>query len=466
MSSIRTRFAPSPTGFLHVGGARTALFAWLYARHHGGTFILRIEDTDTERSTQESIHAILDGLAWLNLNYDEGPFFQTQRMDRYHAIIQQLLASGHAYRCVCSKERLEKLRAEQTAQQIKPRYDGCCRDLNIQNTHESFVVRFKNPMSGAVVFDDLIRGTISVNNTELDDLIIARADGSPMYNFCVVVDDFDMNITDVIRGDDHINNTPRQINMLRALGVPIPRYAHVPMILGSDGKRLSKRHGAVSVLQFQEEGYLPEALLNYLVRLGWSYGDQEIFSREEMIQHFDIHKVNRSPAMFNVEKLNWLNQHYLKTQDVNNIEPLLADQLKKLNIDYSHGPSLSSMVQLQAERVKTLKEMAECSRYFFEPVTHYDEAALKKNMTSDVLPALSLLKTKLAELMDWQKEDIHTVILSVATELNLKMGKVAQPLRIAVTGGTVSPSIDITLQLIGKEAVLTRLDQLIQMTSA
>ena len=462
-SVIRTRFAPSPTGFLHIGGARTALFAWLYARHYQGQFILRIEDTDLERSTSESIHAILDGLKWLNLDYDQGPFYQTKRFDRYAAAIQKLLKEGCAYRCICSKERLEKLRHTQIEKTEKPRYDGCCRDLNIQDTNQAFVIRFKNPTSGAVVFHDLIRGSISVENTELDDLIIARTDGTPTYNFCVVVDDADMEITDVIRGDDHINNTPRQINMLRALGAMIPRYAHVPMILGSDGKRLSKRHGAVSVLQFYDDGYLPDALLNYLVRLGWSYGDQEIFSRDEMIRFFDISKVSKSPAMFNLEKLNWINQHYLKTDDPKNIAPAFSMQLEKLNIHFSNEPALTPFITLQADRVKTLKEMAERSRYFFEPIKQYDMDAVKKNITPTVVAALKLLKTKLLNLSesDWKKEAIHAVILDTANELNLKIGNVAQPLRIAVTGGTVSPSIDSTVQLIGKEVVLNRLDQVI-----
>ncbi len=460
-SVIRTRFAPSPTGFLHVGGARTALFAWLYARHHNGQFILRVEDTDLERSDEASVQAILDGMKWLDLDFDEGPFYQTQRFPRYKEVISEWLSKGLAYRCVCSKERLEKLRTDQTAAKQKPRYDGCCRELNIQDTHQPFVVRFKNPTTGSVVFDDLIRGTISIENSELDDLIIARTDGSPTYNFCVVIDDSDMHITDVIRGDDHINNTPRQINMLQALGATIPRYAHVPMILGSDGKRLSKRHGAVSVLQFRDDGYLPEALLNYLIRLGWSHGDQEIFSRSDMIQFFDVAKVSKSPAMFNTEKLDWLNQHYFKTENPNNIKPAFEVQLQKLNINYSSGPDLNAVITLQADRVKTLTEMAECSRYFFETDLHYDLEAVKKHITPDVIPALILLKTKLADVTDWQKEGIHGAISTVAVELNLKMGKVAQPLRIAATGGTVSPSIDSVVQLLGKTVVLERINQLL-----
>src|SRR3990167_11224660 len=388
-SAIRTRFAPSPTGYLHIGGARTALFAWLYARHHQGTFILRVEDTDQERSSEDSIQAILDGMSWLNLNFDEGPFYQTKRMDRYHQVLEQFLQEGHAYRCYCSKERLDKLREAQMAAKLKPKYDGCCRELNRQDKNEPHVIRFKNPQTGLVVFDDLIRGKISVSNAELDDLIIARSDGFPTYNFCVVVDDFDMKITDVIRGDDHINNTPRQINMLTAMGAELPRYAHLPMILGGDGQRLSKRHGAVSVLQFCDEGYLPEALINYLVRLGWSHGDQEIFSRKELITYFDLTHINNSPAAFNMEKLNWLNQHYLKTKNPAEYEDAFADQLKKLNIDCLNGPSLISIIDAQKERVKTLKEMADNSRYFFTDALIYDEQAVKKYLTPE---ALILLK--------------------------------------------------------------------------
>ncbi len=369
MSNIRTRFAPSPTGYLHIGGARTALYCWLYARKTKGTFILRIEDTDLERSTPESVQAILDGMQWLNLDYDEGPFYQTKRFDRYKEVIEQMLAAGTAYRCYCSKERLEQLREEQMTNKEKPRYDGRCRHLT-EAQDGSYVVRFKNPETGIVEFDDLIRGKLSFANTELDDLIIARSDGTPTYNFTVVVDDWDMNITHVIRGDDHINNTPRQINILRALGATPPLYAHVPMILGTDGKRLSKRHGAVSVLQYREEGFLPEALLNYLVRLGWSHGDQEIFSIPELIEYFEISDINRAAAAFNNEKLLWLNQHYLKTSDPEHVAKELAWHMQKLNIDTNHGPALAEVVKAQAERCKTLHEMALRSRFLYENVTY------------------------------------------------------------------------------------------------
>ncbi|HLB57427.1 MAG TPA: glutamate--tRNA ligase, partial [Gammaproteobacteria bacterium] len=391
--TVVTRFAPSPTGYLHVGGARTALYCWLYTRKMQGKFILRIEDTDLERSTQESVQAILDSMEWLGLAYDEGPYYQTKRFDRYREVIDQLLKEGKAYRCYCSKERLEKLRAEQMENKQKPRYDGFCRDHSVPKEGE-FVVRFRNPDEGVVEFDDLIRGRLSFSNLELDDLIIARSDGTPTYNFTVVVDDWDMKITHVIRGDDHINNTPRQINILRALGATPPLYAHVSMILGSDGKRLSKRHGAVSVMQYREEGFLPEALLNYLVRLGWSHGDQEIFSLAELTQLFDISNINKAPAAFNPEKLVWLNQHYIKTSDPVHVAKELAWHMQKLNIDFARGPALIDIVKAQSERAKTLREMAEKSRYFYENVQYNDEA-VKKNLTTEAVPALTMIRDEL-----------------------------------------------------------------------
>jgi glutamyl-tRNA synthetase len=456
--SVVTRFAPSPTGYLHVGGARTALYCWLYARKTKGTFILRIEDTDLERSTQESVQAILDGMQWLGLSYDEGPYYQTKRFDRYHAVMERLLKEGKAYRCYCSKERLENLRNEQMANKEKPRYDGYCRDR--QDQQGSYVIRFLNPADGVVEFDDLIRGRVSFANNELDDLIIARTDGSPTYNFTVVVDDMDMKITHVIRGDDHINNTPRQINILRALGVTPPLYAHVPMILGADGKRLSKRHGAVGVMQYREEGFLPEALLNYLVRLGWSHGDQEIFSLDEMIQYFEIHDINNSPAAFNNEKLLWLNQHYIKTSDPAHVAKELAWHMQQLGIDITNGPALTDIVTAQCERAKTLREMAEKSRFFYADV-QYNEDAITKFLTPDIFPALKAIRDELAKLSDWNKEVLHQVIANVVEQLSLKLGKVAQPIRIAVTGDTVSPSIDVTLFLLGREKSLARLDAIL-----
>lgn len=455
--SIRTRFAPSPTGFLHIGGARTALYCWLYARKMQGTFILRIEDTDLERSTPESVQAILDGMEWLNLHYDEGPFYQTKRFDRYRDVLAQMLEAGTAYRCYCSKDRLEKLREEQMANKEKPRYDGRCRNLT---THDegSYVIRFKNPQEGIVNFHDLIRGDLSFANTELDDLIIARSDGTPTYNFTVVVDDMDMKITHVIRGDDHINNTPRQINILRALGVTPPLYAHVPMILGSDGKRLSKRHGAVSVLQYREDGFLPEALLNYLARLGWSHGDQEIFSIAELVTYFDIEDINRAAAAFNQDKLLWLNQHYMKTSDPLHVAQELTWHMDQLGIDISKGPSLVEIIKIQAERTKTLREMAERSRYFYQAVTVPEE--MRIHFTPEVMPALTMTRDRLESLSEWTKEAIHEVLASTAEVYGLKLGKLAQPIRVAMTGGTVSPPIDITMVLIGQERVIDRLNQL------
>ena len=456
--TVRTRFAPSPTGYLHIGGARTALYCWLYARKTKGTFILRIEDTDLERSTPESVQAIMDGMAWLNLNFDEGPYYQTKHFERYHEVLEQLLASGNAYRCYCSKERLEKLREEQTANKEKPRYDGLCRNRTTPG-EGSFVIRFKNPLEGVVEFDDLIRGKVTFANAELDDLIIARTDGAPTYNFTVVVDDMDMKITHVIRGDDHINNTPRQMNILRALGATPPLYAHAPMILGSDGKRLSKRHGAVSVMQYREEGYLPEALLNYLVRLGWSHGDQEIFSIQELVAFFDIKDINRSPGAINPEKLLWLNQHYIKTGDPEHVAKELAWHMEQIGVDVKQGPALTNIIKLQAERIKTLREMAELSRYFYEEVVVSDE--LKAQFVAELMPALKDVRDHLQTLEAWTKEGIHEVLKNAADAHGLKLGKVAPLVRIAVTGGTVSPSIDATIQVLGREQAVKRLSNII-----
>lgn len=452
---VRTRFAPSPTGYLHIGGARTALFCWLHARKTQGTFILRIEDTDLERSTPESVQAILDGMAWLNLDYDEGPFFQTHHFDRYRDVIEQMLKAGSAYRCYCSKERLEKLREEQMAKKEKPRYDGFCREK--QHGDGPSVVRFKNPVDGVVEFDDLIRGKVVFANAELDDLIIARTDGTPTYNFTVVVDDWDMKITHVLRGDDHINNTPRQINILRSLGATPPHYAHVPMILGSDGKRLSKRHGAVSVLQYREDGILPEALINYLVRLGWSHGDQEIFTRDELIQYFEISGINRAPAAVNPDKLLWLNQHYMKNADPAHVMKELAWHMEKIGINTNDGPPLTDIIKAQSERTKTLREMAERSRYFYEDIV-CDET-VKAHITPEIIPALRMVADHLQQLPAWNKEAIHDVLAKTAEIQNIKLGKLAQPLRVILTGGTVSPPIDITILLIGRERAVKRINQ-------
>lgn len=456
--TIRTRFAPSPTGYLHIGGARTALFSWLYARRHGGTFILRIEDTDVERSTVESVNAILEGMTWLGLDYDEGPFYQSRRFDRYRAAIAQLLTEGKAYKCYCSKERLDALREDQMARKEKPRYDGLCRARKDQPEGAPYVVRFRNPIDGAVVVDDMIRGRVVFQNTELDDLIIARSDGTPTYNFVVVVDDFDMRITHVIRGDDHLNNTPRQINILKAMGAQPPKYAHVPMILGEDGARLSKRHGAVSVMQYRDEGYLPEALLNYLVRLGWSHGDQEIFSLDEMFKLFDVHDVNHSASAFNASKLTWLNQHYIKSGDPAHVAHHLSIHMGALGIDPTQGPPLEAVVTAQRERAKTLVEMAQNSVFFYRDFADYDPAAVK-HLVAEARAPLAEMKSRFAALGEWTAEPLHAVVQDTAEKLGMKLGKVAQPLRVAVTGGTVSPPIDVTLALIGQEKTLARLNK-------
>jgi len=456
--TIRTRFAPSPTGYLHIGGARTALFSWLYARKHGGKFVLRIEDTDLERSTAESVNAILEGMTWLGMEYDEGPLYQTDRFERYGEVIQQLLDSGHAYRCNCSKGRLETLREQQMARKEKPRYDGHCRDKQI-DPNEPHVIRFRNPLDGDVVVDDIIRDKVIIHNRELDDLIIRRTDGSPTYNLTVVVDDLDMNITHVIRGDDHINNTPRQINILKALGAEIPKYGHVPMILGEDGARLSKRHGATSVVKYRDEGFLPEALLNYLVRLGWSHGDQEVFTVDEMIELFQLENVNRSASTFNAEKLLWLNQQYIKNDKPERIAHLLSPHMGNLDIDPTEGPDLVDVVAAQQERAATLVEMAEASRFFYKDFDEYEPKAAKAHLRPVAETPLRELKQALANLETWQADTIHQVVNDVAEKLELKMGKVGMPLRVAVAGCAASPSIDITLQLLGKEKTLRRIDQ-------
>ncbi|HSS65805.1 MAG TPA: glutamate--tRNA ligase [Gammaproteobacteria bacterium] len=457
--TVRTRFAPSPTGLLHVGGARTALFCWLYARHCGGRFILRIEDTDRERSTEASVNAILDGMTWLGLDYDEGPYYQTRRMALYQAQIERLLEDGKAYRCYCTRERIEELREAQRARGIKPRYDGHCRDLAAPpSSAPEPVVRFRNPQEGEVVVDDLIRGRMVFANAELDDLIIARPDGTPTYNFTVVVDDLEMQISHVIRGDDHINNTPRQMNILKALNAVPPAYAHVPMILGPDGQRLSKRHGAVSVLQFRDDGFLPEALLNYLVRLGWSHGDQEIFTVAELIALFDIADVNKAASVFDFDKLMWLNQHYIKQAETGRLAAELAPHMDRLGFDTSGGPSLSDVVNVQRERARTLAEMAEKTRFAFRDFDAYEEAAAKKHLKPEALGPLRHAREKLESLSKWTPEAIHQAVMDAAEAGEVKLGKLAQPLRVAVTGTAMSPSIDQTLWLAGKSRTLSRID--------
>jgi glutamyl-tRNA synthetase len=460
--TVRTRFAPSPTGLLHIGGVRTALFCWLYARRHGGTFILRVEDTDRERSTPAAVQVILDGMRWLGLDADEGPFFQTQRYPRYREVIRQWLAEGKAYHCWCSKDELDAMRNAQLARKEKPRYDGRCRAGRAPLAGVTPVVRFKNPLDGAVVVADAVHGDVTFQNTELDDLIIERSDGNPTYNFCVVVDDYDMKVTHVIRGDDHLNNTPRQMNMLRAMGVEPPVYAHLPMILGPDGTKLSKRHGAVSVLAYREEGYLPEALLNYLARLGWSHGDQEIFTLEEMTALFDIADVNKSASAINPEKLAWINQQHLMRQLPSRIVPELRWQLERLGVAGADDATLEAVVLAQRERSKTLREMAEASRFFFEAPAAYEDKAARKNLTPETVPMLEQARSTLAALADWAAPAIHAEIQALADAGGLALGKVAQPIRVAVSGSGVSPPIDQTLAILGRDQSLLRIDRALE----
>ncbi|MGB8337851.1 MAG: glutamate--tRNA ligase [Burkholderiales bacterium] len=451
---IRTRFAPSPTGYLHLGGARTALFSWAYARRHGGKFILRIEDTDVERSTQQSIDAILRAMKWLGLDSDEGPFFQMQRLDRYKEVAEQLLRDGKAYWCYASKEELEQMREGQRARGEKPRYDGRWRDGKLPKPDGvKPVLRFRNPDDGDVSWDDLVKGPIVINNRELDDLVIMRADGVPTYNFGVVVDDLDMDITHVIRGDDHVNNTPRQINIINALGAPMPQFAHVPMILGADGERLSKRHGAVSVMQYPEDGFLPEALLNYLARLGWSHGDEEVFSLQQFVEWFDLKHISKSPAKFNPEKLLWLNQHYIKEAD----NQLLADQLKplleKAGVRVMAAPSLTDVIALLKQRATTLNELADSTHYFYRMPQPSDDM-IKEHLTPEVLPALRGIFDKLqAQPQPWQRESLQALIKATVSEHKIKMPQLAMPLRVMVAGQTQTPAIDAVLALLGPEAL-------------
>ncbi|MDE1352064.1 glutamate--tRNA ligase [Vibrio aestuarianus] len=459
--TVKTRFAPSPTGYLHVGGARTALYSWLYAKNQGGEFVLRIEDTDLERSTQEAVDAILEGMTWLGLEWDEGPYFQTKHFDRYNEMVDKLLAEDKAYKCYASKELLDEIRAEQEANKEMPRYDADHPKIKAVNDAakegDPCVIRFRNPKEGSVVFNDQIRGRIEISNSQMDDLIIRRTDGSPTYNFCVVVDDWDMGITHVVRGEDHINNTPRQINIYEALGAPVPVFAHCAMILGDDGAKLSKRHGAVSVMQYRDEGYLPEALNNYLVRLGWSHGDQEIFSREEMIEFFSLNAISKSASAFNTDKLLWLNNHYIKTSDPQYVAKHLEWHFEHQGINRDNGPALAEIVKLVGERCNTLVELAEQSRYFFEDFSEFDENAAKKHLRGVAKEPLTLALNKIEVLSEWTTENLHNVIAEVCEELEIGMGKIGMPLRVAVTGGGQSPSVDAVMQLIGKERVVARI---------
>lgn len=459
--TVKTRFAPSPTGMLHIGGARTALFSWLQARHHHGKFILRIEDTDRERSTAEAIRVILDAMEWLRLDYDAGPYYQSQRFDRYRAVILQLLDSGSAYYCNCSRERLQKVRDDAVAKGEKPRYDGHCRSLELTE-EEHTVIRFKTPVDGEVIIDDKVQGPVIYKNKELDDLVIARSDGTPTYNLTVVVDDLDMGITDVIRGDDHLNNTPRQINIIKALDGQLPDYAHIPMILGSDGKKLSKRDGVAGVLQYRDDGYLPEAVLNYLVRLGWSKGDQEVFSVDEMCSGFDVKDVNKSAAGINPGKLTWLNQHYLKETVSSDLAEALDTIFRRMKLSTNNGPGIIELIAVQKQRVKTLKDMAEQSIFFYRDFDEYDAEAAKKHLRPVVLKPVQSLYASLDNLQDWNNQNIKKTIAATAENFGVKMGKLAQAVRVAVTGTSVSPGIDDTLRLLGKEKTLRRLQQAIK----
>ena len=464
MKPVRTRFAPSPTGYLHIGGARTALFSWAFARSHGGTFILRVEDTDVARSTPEAVQAILDGMQWLGLTHDEGPFYQMQRMDRYKEAIQQMLANGSAYYCYTTREELDALRTEQEARKEKPRYDGRWRPeadktLPTPPTGVPSVIRFKNPNTGVVAWDDEVKGRIEFANTELDDLIIARADGTPTYNFCVCVDDWDMGITHVIRGDDHVNNTPRQINILQALGADIPQYAHLSMILGNDGAKLSKRHGAVSVMQYDEDGFLPEAVINYLARLGWSHGDEEVFSRQQFIEWFDLDHITTSAAQFNTEKLLWLNQLYMKQMPVTELAAKVRLRLTARGINTETSPNLEQAVALYVERSNTLNVLADAVEVFYAHVTPNPEL-LAQHLSDEARPALTDFAAGIANVT-WEASAISTLIKECVIKNGLKMPKLAMPLRVILTGQAQTPSVDAVIILIGREKVTAALAQFI-----
>jgi glutamyl-tRNA synthetase len=464
--SVRTRFAPSPTGYLHLGGARTALFNWLVARQAGGEFVLRVEDTDRERSTDESVQAILDGMEWLGLDYDEGPFYQTRRYDLYKEISRRLLDEGHAYYCYCSKERLEEMRETARREKRKPRYDGTCRHRTEPVPGVQPVLRFKTPLEGSVIIDDLVKGKIEISNAELDDLIICRSDGNPTYNLTVVADDIDMGITHVIRGDDHINNTPRQIHIMQALGAPLPKFAHLPMILGEDGKRMSKRHGAVSVTQYREEGILPQALLNYLARLGWSHGDDELFSLQELIEKFSFEGCQRSGSVFDINKLKWVNQQHLSALDPAVLGETLQAALEREGVDIAAGPAPEALATLLQDRAQTVKEMVAQSLIYYRDEIEYDEKAAKKQLRPVALPVLEGVRDALKAENDWQATQLKTRLDELAAQLDVGFGKIGQPLRVALTGGSASPDIAETLQMIGRERSLNRIGKAIEFVQA
>jgi glutamyl-tRNA synthetase len=459
---VRTRFAPSPTGALHIGGVRTALFSWLYARRHRGQYLLRIEDTDRERSSEEAVAGILGAFDWLGLEPDEGPYFQSRRIDRHREVAAEMLAAGSAYRCYCTAEELAEMRAQQIARGEKPRYDGRCRDREPLPDRPS-VVRFRTPAEGRVVVDDLVHGRVIFENSELDDLVILRSDDTPTYHFAVVVDDVDMNITHVIRGDDHLNNTPRHINIFRALGFPPPQYGHLPMIAGPDGAKLSKRHGAVNVLEYRELGYLPDALLNYLARLGWSHGDQELFSRAGLIELFDLGSVQRSPARFDLEKLNWLNQQHMKTAPADTLVSALAEQLERLGVAPVDARTLPPLADAFRERAKTVREMAERARVYLVDDVAYEPAAVRKHLQPAARPLLRAIQQGLTSLAEWTEAATQAVVERVAADADVGLGKVAQPLRVAVTGDTASPGIGLTLQLLGRDRALARIERALRL---
>ncbi len=460
-SAVRTRFAPSPTGYLHLGGARTALFSWAFARHHKGTFVLRIEDTDLERSTPEAVKAILDSMAWLDMRPDEGPFYQMQRMDRYREVVQKMLSEGTAYYCYSSPDEVEAMREKARAAGLKPRYDGTWRPapgktLPAIPAGRKPVVRFKNPLDGATGWNDLIKGHISFDNGELDDLVIARPDGTPTYNFCVVVDDWDMKITHVLRGDDHVNNTPRQINILRALGAALPEYGHVPMILGPDGEKLSKRHGAVNVMEYDNEGYLPEAMVNYLARLGWGHGNDELFTREQLVEWFDTRNLSKSAAQWDPKKLNWVNAHYIKGSSDADLAARVAPRIAAKQGN-PQAVDLPAVMALLKDRAETLNQLADGAMLFCGPYTPASAELRAEHMDEPAAALLSSFAEQAKALPEWTAEALDALIKAILAEHGVKMPKLAIPLRLAVTGQKQTPAIGAVLTILGRDLVLERL---------